>query len=808
MQTRIRLCTWIVMGVSAQLGYGLEITGQVVDSQARPVEGAQVAVYEQYGIARFEDDARLISPIVKTDPQGHFQLQANVSVQQNTYVVARRSGLALAWDRLNRAQYTLGQGHFSLVLEPPCVLAGQLVDPNGKPVAQARVQALPITSYLDRLHQRPILAPKKWFTTTTDSQGRFRFEQFAADVSATFRVEVPGSAGTNVFRTQRMTACGFEVWRADIRLMLPQEGTIKGRVVNDRGRPVGGVDLLIGPLGSPGDMGLYLLRKTRSTPGGTFMIGNIPEGPHQIEVVPPEQGLERWVGNAVEVLWQPGQATADTTVGVTQGGVVEVTALDKHTEAPLPGVEVGASGPGWGRSRPALTDDKGVARLRVPAGQFSLKVTPDGFCPWQNTEEMADGQTLRYQALLARQPKFTGRVLDSANHPVANAAVTLHPAGDHVYTDDNGRFAGHWDEQRGARGGLAVARDPRNGLASVVRVADWSKSVDLRLAPAWTLTGRVVDPNGVGIPAARVALGFHSNNCLGELGVEVLADSQGCFEMKAIPPMQTGIRYTLSTHAAGYGSRANSWISPSGMPGEAVDLGMIELKPADQSVSGMVVDAKGTPAAHMYVAAMRLEGYPPPTKSTATNAKGEFSIRGLCQGPIRVQAGFFNAPGGTGAIQTTLPTGDVKITLERETRTTGEIPLLGKPLPSLADLSATLAPAQVDGKPLMVCFIDIDQRPCRQCVSQLAKQADTLATQGISLLVIQTSKVDMKPHETWLKQNRIATPIHVARDDVATKRSMWAVKALPWLILTDKNHVVRAEGFAIGDLDTVLQEVR
>lgn len=34
------------------------------------------------------------------------------------------------------------------------------------------------------------------------------------------------------------------------------------------------------------------------------------------------------------------------------------------------------------------------------------------------------------------------------------------------------------------------------------------------------------------------------------------------------------------------------------------------------------------------------------------------------------------------------------------------------------------------------------------------------------------------------------------------------VKAVPWLILTDKSHIVRAEGFAVGELDKIFQEVK
>jgi hypothetical protein len=29
----------------------------------------------------------------------------------------------------------------------------------------------------------------------------------------------------------------------------------------------------------------------------------------------------------------------------------------------------------------------------------------------------------------------------------------------------------------------------------------------------------------------------------------------------------------------------------------------------------------------------------------------------------------------------------------------------------------------------------------------------------------------------------------------------WNINALPWLILTDRNHVVRAQGFGLDDLD-------
>lgn len=35
----------------------------------------------------------------------------------------------------------------------------------------------------------------------------------------------------------------------------------------------------------------------------------------------------------------------------------------------------------------------------------------------------------------------------------------------------------------------------------------------------------------------------------------------------------------------------------------------------------------------------------------------------------------------------------------------------------------------------------------------------------------------------------------------------WGVKSLPWLILTDNKHIVRAEGFGLDNLDNLIEEI-
>ena len=49
----------------------------------------------------------------------------------------------------------------------------------------------------------------------------------------------------------------------------------------------------------------------------------------------------------------------------------------------------------------------------------------------------------------------------------------------------------------------------------------------------------------------------------------------------------------------------------------------------------------------------------------------------------------------------------------------------------------------------------------------------------------------------------------LSSDEEKRKRQLaaWGVQSLPWLILTDKDRVVRAEGFQLAELDKKLQEL-
>jgi len=146
---RTIVCIVFCVFIEGQPIYAVTITGQVMDSRARPVGGAEVAVCETHPRGRLEldEEARVISPITKTDSAGRFQFEADTAKHCDVhfFVVARKAGYACAWDvlfpfrdqtiRLAYGQVTKAGQHCLLVLEPASVLTGHVVDTDGRPVA-------------------------------------------------------------------------------------------------------------------------------------------------------------------------------------------------------------------------------------------------------------------------------------------------------------------------------------------------------------------------------------------------------------------------------------------------------------------------------------------------------------------------------------------------------------------------------------------------------------------------------------------------------------------------------------------------
>ena len=126
---------------------------------------------------------------------------------------------------------------------------------------------------------------------------------------------------------------------------------------------------------------------------------------------------------------------------------------------------------------------------------------------------------------------------------------------------------------------------------------------------------------------------------------------------------------------------------------------------------------------------------------------------------------------------------------------------MGKSLPELNDIEIDFNFDRAIERMVLVCFFDMQQRPSRNYISRLAERAGQLRQNGISVIAIQASKVDKNSLDEWLKENNIPFITGPIRDNEEQVRFNWGIKSLPWLILTDKKHIVIAEGFSVNELD-------
>jgi len=419
--------------------------------------------------------------------------------------------------------------------------------------------------------------------------------------------------------------------------------------------------------------------------------------------------------------------------------------------------------------------------------------------------EFPEQQRRRLQ--LAGRLMITGVVRDEAGQAVDGVKLTVVPTSYRDGTSDaEGKFEVVWDPRGGGYERMVhhlIARHEQRNLAASVEINEDTETLDIKLSPGLIIAGKVVDPNDKAIPDAKIGPIWRTDRYAIQFGRDtVQPDADGNFEIKALPP---GHKYSVSVSADGYGRK-----SVQADAEYAVD-NRLELKPivlalANLSVSGMVVDTEGKPIAGVRVYAF---GEGQSYRSVQTDAEGKFTIEKVIAGSIRLRAGF------DGSAQTEGGAKDVKIVMGRRPTTVSppvpSIPkqppsLVGKPLPELKDLKIELSPADANDKMILVCFWDMEQRPSRYCIRQLAEKAKDLAEKGITIVAVQASRVDRNNLNEWVQKYNVSFPVGMIEGDVEKAKFTWGVKGLPWLILTDHEHIVRANGFSLAELDEKIKE--
>ena len=784
----------------AQKSQVMIISGKVVDYKSRPVEGAEIAVYQQlfnYDVGK--EYGKLIEHFEKTDSNGNFAVNSDIlTVRGIACIVARKEGFALGWDIF----YTpLGRPDNKLiVLEKPTSLSGILVDEKGHPVANAKVQAVPKSSYSRNLEQSPIIEPKQWFITKTDANGRFRFDNFSADVNTDFRVEAPGWSLTYRYTTNFMSAFGFAAGSSDIQLVLPPERTITGKVIDAESRAaIKGVKLYFQPADIEKNNNPYYPKEVITDSNGIFSFKGLPPGEHYADVFFDE--TSQLVNKRVKFEINPDDTVKEVSIEANKGSLAEITIREAETKEPISGVNVyfyKALQDGKSSFRKdVISGNDGIIRLWAPPGECGFRVDCTGYSPSRMDNELimiTQGQTAKREILLDTVQKISGIVIDENGKPVSGVLAAANPVGGTDSTDKEGRFEIELDPEQPCK--RLIACDKANNLAAITEVGDISKPIQITLKPALSITGQVTDPDGRGIPAARLALALRASSYTVSLGDEVLTDSQGRFELDAIPAIEEGMEYRISVYSSGYGSREYDRISINNESGTKLELNAIVLRPADQSLSGIVEDANGTPAVGVPV---MMFGKGQPIRNTVTDKSGKFILKRVCKGPFRIQAGMGNSQIEPGFLKGDEIDENVKVILGQDLTYRPYQNLINKPMPDISDFG--MKQEDMKGKILLVCFFDLEQRPSRNCITQLNKKAKELESKDIEIIAVQASKIEQTKLDEWIKENNIELPVRMIKANEEQTRLDWGVKALPWLILTNKELMVTDEGFSISEIE-------
>ncbi len=342
------------------------------------------------------------------------------------------------------------------------------------------------------------------------------------------------------------------------------------------------------------------------------------------------------------------------------------------------------------------------------------------------------------------------------------------------------------------------------------------------------VAGSVTDENGSPVPGVRVEVCGHKKaradgrfywTFSGSFDIfNAVTDSEGRFAIELKEDGFYNLRFSPENHAA---------IMVYDVPVGKRDLKVI--LPEGGTISGRVVrieDGRKVPIPSVEVKAEQSDrstyshlGFNRDRK-TITDSQGRFQFNHLrtkmrspetrtseqWQYSPRAWTISYEKTSRTVVFYENAKTEDIELVVEPDY--TNPVSLIDEPLPGFENIKINFNQEQAKDRRILVCFWDMNQRPSRNCILELVKQRKELEEKDVAIVLIQASEINENKLNEWIKNNEIPFPIGTIRGDEEKIHFNWGVRSLPWLILTDKGHIVRDEGLSINELEERITTLR
>lgn len=506
-----------------------------------------------------------------------------------------------------------------IVLGPTGTIAGRVVDPDGAPIADARVMPRSLPA----------------FEVKTDREGRFEIKHLMEDSHTLFAV-APGWAVC--------TKSGVITGSEDVEMTLTRGGSIHGSVRLD-GEPRQGVSVTTSSWSYSRDFPVDAITGS----DGSYILGPLAKERYNLTVAaggysaPPQLSINLDEGEILEGI----------DFDLVPNGSLSGRVTDKESGEPLAGVWVAAKRENAGlfgflpssrfSDNNTRTDGDGRYSLAsLPAGDYSLAVQRAGdYAPrkWNRGEVIVvepGGTRGGLDIQLEKGAKVLINIQSESGEAVTNAMISLYPSdkSNPFFFGMRPQTTGPVPEEigegsyevRGLDAGLYRCIVDRRGWCrkeASLNVDPEEESVQLNvvLSPSLTLTGRVVEPSGTGIEGAFISFSNDGKD---------ITDEKGGFLVHDVSPGQSYV----SIRAEGYLRFSKRFrLDPANEPLE------FTLKRAGSHfLAGRVKDDQGKPLAHVEIRISQGDMENRLSKTVRSKEDGTFRVDGLMEGKVRLDA--------------------------------------------------------------------------------------------------------------------------------------------------------------------------